>query len=91
MSTDIEAAESVQQLNLQCPTATESLQVAVHKALVPATAAQPQEEEYYYDLDDLMLDINEQYPELAERVVQWQATQQGTASAPLWRPSHFGQ
>ena len=38
-----------------------------------------------------MLDIDEQYPELAQRVVQWQATQWGAASAPPWRPSDFGQ
>ena len=38
-----------------------------------------------------MLDIDEQYPELAERVVQWQAAQRGAASTPPWRPSDFGQ
>ena len=69
----------------------ESLQVAVHKVLTPATAARLQEQEYYYDLDDSVLDIDEQYPKLAEWVVQWQAAQWGTASIPPWRPSNFGQ
>ena len=56
-----------------------------------ATAAQPQEQEYYYDSDDSVLNIDEQYPELAERVVQWQAARQGTTSVPPWRLSDFGQ
>ena len=38
-----------------------------------------------------MLDIDEQYPKLAERVVQWQAAQRGTAFTPPWQPSDFGQ
>ena len=36
MSTDTEAAETVRQLQLDCPTAMASLQVAVHEALAPA-------------------------------------------------------
>ena len=51
MSTDTEAAETIRRLNPQCPESTESLQVAWL--------------EYYYDSDDLMLDIDEQFPELA--------------------------
>ena len=74
MSMDTEAAETVRRLNLQSPEAMELLQVAVHEALAPATAAWPKGEEYYYDSDDSVLDINEQFPELAESVVQWQAT-----------------
>ena len=70
MSTDTEAGETICQLNIQCPEAAESLQVAVHEVLMPATAARPMDEEYYYDSDDLVLDIDEQFPELAERVVQ---------------------
>ena len=80
MSTDTEATETICQLNLQCPEAAESLQVAVHEALMPATAARPMDEEYYYDSDDSVLDIDEQFPELAERVVQWQAAQRGATS-----------
>ena len=64
----------VRRLQLYCPTAVALLQVAVHEALVLAMATQPQEQEYYYDLDDSVLDIDEQYPELAEWVVQWQGT-----------------
>ena len=75
MSTDTEAAETVRQLQLDSPAAAALLQVTVREALVPATAARPQEEdeEYYYDSDDSVLNIHEQYPEFAERVVQWQA------------------
>ena len=74
MSTDTEATETVRRLQLDSPAAAVLLQVAVREALVPATAARLQEEEeYYYDSDDSVLDIDEQYPELAERVLQWQA------------------
>ena len=91
MSTDTEAAKTICQLNLQCPEAAESLQVAVREALMPATATRPTDEEYYYNSDDLVLDIDEQFPESAERVVQWQITQRGAASAPPWRPPDFSQ
>ena len=73
MSTNTEATETVRWLQLHCPTAVASLQVALREGLMPATAAQPQEQEYYYDSDDSVLNIDEKYPELAERVVQWQA------------------
>ena len=92
MSTDMEAAETVRQLQLDSPAVTVLLQVAVHEALVPATAARPQEEEeYYYDSDDSVLDIDEQYPELAERVMQWQAARWDAASVPPWHQPDFGQ
>ena len=91
MSTNTEAAETVRQLNLQCPESTESLQVAVREVLTLATAPRPAEEEYYYDSDDSVVDLDEQYPDLAERIVQWQAAQKGTVSAPPWRPPNFGQ
>ena len=90
MSTDTEAANTVRRLQLHCPVATASLQMAVHEALTPATAAQPQEEEYQYDSDDSVLDLDEEYPGLAEQVMQWRAARQGAACAPLWRPSNFG-
>ena len=90
MSTDTEAANTVRCLQLHCPAATASLQMAVHEALAPATAVRPQEEEYQYDSDDSVLDLDEEYPGLAERVVQWWAAHQGTACAPPWRPSDFG-
>ena len=38
MSTDTEAAETIRRLQLHCPTAAESLQVAVCEVLMPATA-----------------------------------------------------
>ena len=93
MSTNREAPETVRRLQLDSPAAMASLQVAVREALAPATTARPREdwEEYYYDSDDLVLDIDEQYPKLAERVVQWQATRWGTASVLLWHQPDFGQ
>ena len=91
MSTDTEAAGTVCRLNLQCPESTESLQVAMHEALTPATAPRPAQEEHYYDSDDSVVDLDEQYPYLAQRIVQWQAAQKGVASAPPWRPLNFSQ
>ena len=78
MSTNMEAANTVRHLQLHCPAATVSLQMAVHEALAPATAARPQEEEYQYNSDDSVLDLDQEYPGLAEWVVQWQAACQGT-------------
>ena len=93
MSTDMEVAETVRQLQLDSPAAMASLQVAVREALTLATAAQPleKEEEYYYGSDDSVLDIYEQYPELAERIMQWQAARWDTASIPPWHQPDFGQ
>ena len=93
MSTDMEAAETVRWLQLDSPATAASLQVAVHEALVPATAARPWEdwEEYYYDSDDSVLNIDEQHPKLAERVMQWQAARCGVTSVPPWRQPDFGQ
>ena len=90
MSTDTEAANTVRRLQLHCPAATASLQMAIREALAPATAAQPQEEEYHYDSDDSVLDLDEEYPGLAEWVMQWRAAHQSTTCAPPWRPSDFG-
>ena len=90
MSTDTEAANTVRCLQLHCPAATVSLQMAVREALTPATAARPQEEEYQYDSDNSVLDLDEEYPGLAEWVMQWWAAHQGTACAPLWWPYDFG-
>ena len=90
MSTDTEAANTVRHLQLHCPAATASLQMAVREVLAPATAARPQEEEYHYDSDNSVLDLDKEYPDLAERVMQWQAAHQGTTCTPPWRPSDFG-
>ena len=90
MSTDTEVANTVRRLQLHCPVATASLQMAVREALAPATAARLQEEEYQYNSDDSVLDLDEEYPGLAEWVVQWRATRQGATCAPPWRPSNFG-
>ena len=89
MSTDTETTNTVRRLQLHCPAATALLQMAVRKALVPATAARPQEE-YYYDSDDSVLDLDEEYPDLAERVMQWRAARQSAACTAPWWPSDFG-
>ena len=90
VSTNTEAANTVRCLQLHCPAATASLQMAVREALVSATAARPQEEEFQYDSDDSVLDLDEEYPGLAEWVMQWRAAHQGTTCAPPWQPSDFG-
>ena len=66
MSTDTEAANTVRCLQLHCPVATASLQMAVREALASATATRPQEEEYQYDFDDSVLNLDEEYLGLAE-------------------------
>ena len=90
MSTNTEAANTVRCLQLHCPAATASLQMAVREALALATAARPQEE-YHYDSDDSVLDLDEEYLDLAERVMQWLAAHQSAACAPPWQPSDFSQ
>ena len=89
-STDTEADNPLRRLQLHCLVATVSLQMAMREALAPATATRPQEEEYQYDSEDSVLDLDEEYPGLAEQVMQWRAARQGAACAPPWRPSHFG-
>ena len=69
-----------------------SLQRAVHDTLVLATALRPEDpEEFYYDSDDSVLDLDEEYPGLVECIIEWQATWQGTTSLPGWRLPNFGQ
>ena len=64
----------------------------MHDKLTPATAPRPQEqEEYYYDSDDSVLDLDEEYPGLVERIVELQAAQQGATSIPAWCQPNFGQ
>ena len=74
MSTDTEAAVTVRRLQVSDPVATASLQRAVCDTLMPATAPRPQDpEEFYYDSDDSLLDLDEQYPGLGECIIEWQA------------------
>ena len=89
MSTDTEATNTVRRLQLHCPAAMALLQMAVHEALAPATAARPQEE-HHYDSDDSVLNLDEEYLDLAERVVQWRAAHQSAGCGPPWWPSDFG-
>ena len=79
----------VRHLQLDCQAARASLQMALCEALAPATATRPQEE-YDYDSDNSVLDLDEEYPDLAEWVVQWRAAHQSATCAPPWRPSDFG-
>ena len=60
--------------------------------LTPATALRPQDlEEFYYDSDDSVLDLDEEYRGLGEHIIEWQAAPWGTASLPGWHLPNFGQ
>ena len=55
--------------------ATVSLQRAVRDTLVPATAPRPKEpEEFYYNSDDSVLNLDEEYPGLGKHIIEWQTT-----------------
>ena len=71
MSTDTKAALTVRRLQLGDPMASASLQEAVRDMLTPATAPQPPQQEPDYDSDNLVLDIDAEYPDLAEWVQEW--------------------
>ena len=62
MSTDMEASQNVSQLCLNKQGASELLQEAVCDTLVQATAPQLEEEEYYYDSDDSVVDLDVECP-----------------------------
>ena len=92
MSSDMEAAATVRRLKMDDPVALASLQGTVHDTLAPASTPRPQEqEENYYNSDDSVLYLDEEYPGLAERIVEWQATRWGAALMPAWHPSNFRQ
>ena len=92
MSTDTEVAVTVRRLKVSDPMATASLQRAIRDMLTPATAPRPQDlEEFYYDSDESVLDLDEEYPGLGECIIKWQAARWGTASLPGWHPLNFGQ
>ena len=70
MSTDTEATMTVRRLQVSDPVATASLQRAVRDTLMLATAPRPQDsEEFYYDSDDSVLDLDEKYPGLGEHII----------------------
>ena len=90
MSTDTKAAVTMRKLRVSDPVATALLQKAMHDTLVPATAPSPQDpEEFYYDLDDSVLDVDEEYPGLGECIIEWQAARWGTTSLPGWCLPNF--
>ena len=87
VSTDMEAANTVRCLQLHCPVATASLQMAVREALAPATATRLQEEEYQYDSDDSVLDLDEEEMDAAgsddaDQAQDWTHCDVHPASAP---------
>ena len=87
MSTDTVAATMVRQHKVNDPIASASLQGAVHDRLMLAMTPRLQEQdEYYYNSDDSVLDLDEEYLGLVEHIVEWQA-------APMltWCPPNFGQ
>ena len=63
----------------------------MHNMLVPATAPSLQEqEEYYYDSDDSVLNLDEEYPGLGKCIVEWQVARRGAIPMPAWCPPNFG-
>ena len=90
MSTDMETAGKVRRLQMGDPAASASLQEAICDMLSPATAPRPQAQEYYYDSDDSILDLDMEFPDIAEQVVEWKAAGRATPSTPSWQSSNFG-
>ena len=87
-----EVAVTMRRLQVSDPMATASLQRAVHDTLMPATAPRPQDlEEFYYDSDDSVLDLDEEYPGLGECIIEWQAARRGATSLLGWHLPNFGQ
>ena len=89
MSTDTEAAGTVRQLQVGDPAALASLQEAERDMLMLAMAPWPQEQEYYYNSNDSVLDLDVQFPKIAEQRVEWQVARSATASTPAWRSPNF--
>ena len=72
--------------------ATASLQGAMCDTLTPATAPRPQDpEEFYYDSDDSVLDLHEEYLGLGKHIIEWQATRRGAAPMLGWCLPNFRQ
>ena len=91
MSTDTEAAQTVDHLCLGNEEASESLQAAIHDTLAEANAPCPEGEEYYYDSDDSVVNLDVECPEMSQHVVNWVAVEQTLAPLPPWHPSDFGE
>ena len=90
MSTDTEAALTMSRLCMGDPRALVSLHAAVCEMLMLANAPQPEEQEYYYDSDDSVLELDVEFPDIAEWVVQWKVARKATAPMPSWRMPSFG-
>ena len=91
MSINTEASQNVSQLHLNDQGASESLWEAMHDTLAQATAPQPEEEEYYYDSDDLVVDLDAKCPEMVQWMVEWVEVKKARALLPPWCSGDFGE
>ena len=82
--------QTVNRLCVGDPVVMASLQVTIHESLTPATTPQPEEQEYYYNSDDSVINFDTKYPDISEQVVEWKVARQPTAPLPSWHPSNFG-
>ena len=78
-------------LHVGNPVASASLHAAEHETLAPATAPHPEEEEYYYDSDNSVIDLDMEYPDISEHVVgiSWRPQCCGCCIGILCRISFF--
>ena len=55
----------------------------------PANASRPEEQDYYYDSEDSVVDLDTKYPDISEWVVEWKVARLAAAPLPSWHPSGF--
>ena len=63
----------------------------MHDTLAEANAPHPEEEEYYYDSDDSVINLDMECLEMSQHVVKWVTVEQTMAPLPPWCPSDFGE
>ena len=90
MSTDTEAAQTVNHLCMGDLVALTSLQVAICESLALATNPCPEGQEYFYDSNNLVVDFDTEFPDISEQVVEWRVARWAVALLPLWCPRNFG-
>ena len=77
-------------LQLHCLAATASLQMAMREVLMRWPPPPIHKRRSISTTpDDSVLDLDEEYPGLAEQVMQLQAAHQSAACAPPWQPFRF--
>ena len=64
--------------------ASASLQAAICESLTPATDPCLEDQEYYYDFDDSVVDLDTEFPDISEQVVAWRVARWAVALLPLW-------